>query len=112
MARWKRSDGVFHEEPFRLSITPDEVRRIAELAQMELEEPELETCGDPLGRILDFFAQIGDLDPGDPAAPESSGHRRELRPDRPGRSLNSIQATDQAPDRAAGHFRIPKVIDR
>jgi aspartyl-tRNA(Asn)/glutamyl-tRNA(Gln) amidotransferase subunit C len=95
-----------------LSITPDEVRRIAELAQMELEESELETCGDQLGRILDFFAQIDDLDPGDPVGVEPPGRSRELRPDRPGRSLNSIQATDPAPDRSAGHFRIPKVIDR
>ena len=94
-----------------MGISVDEVRRIAGLAQLELEEDELQQYAQQLGAILGFMESLRqvdtdgiDADPGSPVAPDH------LRPDtsRPGLQLKD--ALDNAPEAHDSHFGVPRVL--
>ncbi len=91
-------------------ITSEEVRAMARLARIHLDEAEVEAMRGQLTRILEAFSRL-QAHPGpaggEPAGPAAEGH---LRSDTPGSSLPRQEALDQAPDAAEGHVRIPRVL--
>jgi aspartyl-tRNA(Asn)/glutamyl-tRNA(Gln) amidotransferase subunit C len=92
-------------------ITDDEVRRIARLARLHLQEKEVADLRHQLGRILEVFSvlQAADLAP-NPLAPKAFGPGGDLRTDTPAASLPREEALAEAPDTADGHVRIPRVL--
>ncbi len=103
------------------TVTLDEVRRVAELANLRLtaeEEPDIERN---LNAILGYIAQLNELDTaGVPAMAQvaeviGAGHVLEgadLRQDAVQGSLQREAVMEQAPETDGRFFKVPKVIER
>lgn len=96
-----------------MAIRRDEVRRIAELARLEIREEDLGRIAGELSAVLDYAQALKRLDlagcepPGSVAAPGAP-----LRADEPdGRSLSQEQALAMAPETEGGLFIVPLVIE-
>jgi aspartyl-tRNA(Asn)/glutamyl-tRNA(Gln) amidotransferase subunit C len=89
-----------------------EVRRIARLAHLELEDAEVEALTRDLESILDHVALLDELDVSsvEPTAFALEAPA-EPREDVPGVCVPNAEALVNAPDSADGHFRVPQVID-
>jgi aspartyl-tRNA(Asn)/glutamyl-tRNA(Gln) amidotransferase subunit C len=99
-------------------VTVDEVERVAELAHLELTPEESGHMLHDLNAILDYVAELNELDTHGVAplaqvselfsAPGGSGLRVDgLRP-----SLERAIVLDQAPETDGVFFEVPKVIER
>ena len=87
--------------------------RIAELARLALTEDERRHLGRQLADILTYVEQVGAIDTtGIEPTSQVQLDAVTLRPDQPQPSLARADALANAPDaaRAAGLFRVPKVI--
>lgn len=94
-----------------MRIDNEEVRRIARLARIDLDESAAEELRADLARILDHVAVLEVLDTeGVPATARTSEDSSHLREDRPGPSLPPGRASAQAPEAAEGFFRVPRVL--
>jgi aspartyl-tRNA(Asn)/glutamyl-tRNA(Gln) amidotransferase subunit C len=94
-----------------LPIEANEVRRIAALAKLDLDDEQTETFRHQLQSILDHVALLDELDVADVAPTASTLERsRPRRDDRVEGALPEGEALDNAPDTDAGHFLVPKVI--
>lgn len=98
-----------------MPITEADVKKIADLAHMEITPEELRALTPQMAAIVAYVEQLNELDASgaEPAAggltPE--GERTESsREDAARPSLGQKLALDQAPDPAHGHFRVPKVL--
>lgn len=89
----------------------EEVRRIALLARLELDEATLVAFRSQLRSILDYVAMLDDIDVRS-TAPTSWARSvgQPLREDEEQASLSAEEALCNAPDAAAGHFRVPRVL--
>ena len=94
-----------------MGISIDEVRRVARLARLDFPPGELEKLTAQLSAVVDYIEHLRSVDTegvepdfGPPAS------EAQLRPDAPGDCLEPSQALANAPDAAAGHFRVPRVI--
>jgi aspartyl-tRNA(Asn)/glutamyl-tRNA(Gln) amidotransferase subunit C len=94
-----------------MGISPDEVRRIASLAKLRLEPHEVAVLAGQLSAILDHFARLRTVDVGG-VEPEAGppAVRAALRDDVPGCGPGAEAALQGAPEAAAGHFRVPRVL--
>jgi aspartyl-tRNA(Asn)/glutamyl-tRNA(Gln) amidotransferase subunit C len=92
-------------------LTIDEVERIAALARLALTAGEKALYAAQLARILDYAGQVAELETRD-VAPTSAlgGHSPLERPDVAQQGLPREAALSNAPDAAAGFFRVPKVL--
>jgi aspartyl-tRNA(Asn)/glutamyl-tRNA(Gln) amidotransferase subunit C len=94
-------------------LTREDVRRIAELASLELTEAEVETFTRQLAEILAYARQVQEIDTtGVPPMSHVAGAAPLDRPDDPRPSLPRDVLLDRAPDGSteAGLFRVPRVI--
>ena len=92
-----------------MEITPEEVRHIARLARLELTADEVTRFQVELSQILDYVAQLEDMEGGDrvePPAPDQP-----LRPDVVEPCADPSALHRQAPDFVDGLFRIPRVVE-
>ena len=109
------------EESGAKRVTRDEVRHVAELANLQLtaeEEPVLER---DLNAILNYIAQMNELDTTGVPAMAQVGEMLALSPDETGDALR-MDAVRPSLDRAAvmavapetdgRFFKVPKVIER
>jgi len=111
-----------------MTISREDVLRVAELAQLELTPEEAELYRGQLDEILNYIGKLQKLDvtnvepmtqmlfgSTEPAASSSASARQEepdLREDKL-RPCNIADAVlEQAPDAAKPFFRVPKVIER
>jgi aspartyl-tRNA(Asn)/glutamyl-tRNA(Gln) amidotransferase subunit C len=95
-----------------VSLTRDDVLRIAELARLELTEDEVELFTRQLASILDYVEQIRELNTtGVPATSQVIGQAID-REDVVGPQLSRDEALANAPDAAieAGLFKVPRVM--
>jgi aspartyl-tRNA(Asn)/glutamyl-tRNA(Gln) amidotransferase subunit C len=101
------------EDLARVSISLDDVRHIAGLARLEIEESSLERYRDQLREILDCFRVIEELesDPGGAGGSLPAGSATP-RPDSPRDCVRPEEALANAPETDSGLFRIPGVRDR
>ena len=95
--------------PDDLSIA--EVERIAALARLALTDEEKALYAAQLGRILEYARLVAELDTREvaPTAAIGSGAQAE-RADVPRPPLPHETAVANAPDTAAGLFRVPRVL--
>jgi aspartyl-tRNA(Asn)/glutamyl-tRNA(Gln) amidotransferase subunit C len=94
------------------TLNHQEVKRIAELARLELTANELELFTRQLGDILTYVEQIRSLDTTGVPPTSSVLNRPVDRPDEPRPSLSRADLLRNAPDAApeAGLFKVPRVI--
>jgi aspartyl-tRNA(Asn)/glutamyl-tRNA(Gln) amidotransferase subunit C len=98
-----------------MPITKSDIEKIAQLAHLELDEEEVNVFGAQIADIVTYVEQLNELDTKnvEPAlgglTPEGeatdSARDDEIEP-----SLGQSVALEEAPDPAAGHFRVPKVL--
>jgi aspartyl-tRNA(Asn)/glutamyl-tRNA(Gln) amidotransferase subunit C len=99
-----------------LKITDDEVRYVADLANLRLSEEEVAGMAHDLGEILTHIEQLNELDTSDVKPMAQVLYEAEetatLREDVPHTSLGNSLALANAPASGAGYFKVPKVIER
>ncbi len=98
-------------------VTAEDVERVAELAHLELAPEETERMLRDLNAILDYVAELNELDTSGvaPLAQVSelgSDATDEPRADRVEPSLNRATVMTQAPETDQVFFKVPKVIER
>ena len=95
-----------------MSLTRDDVKRIAELARLELTNEELDLYTRQLGDILAYVEQIRSLDTAGVAPTSQVLNRPVDRDDVPDATLSRPELLGNAPDAAieAGLFKVPRVI--
>jgi aspartyl-tRNA(Asn)/glutamyl-tRNA(Gln) amidotransferase subunit C len=98
-----------------MPITQADIEKVAQLAHLELAEEELKTFGPQMAEIVSYVEQLNEIDTTnvEPAigglTPE--GEKTDSsRDDEIYGSLGQTTALAEAPDAAAGHFRVPKVL--
>jgi aspartyl-tRNA(Asn)/glutamyl-tRNA(Gln) amidotransferase subunit C len=95
-----------------MKITKQEVEHVATLARLELSEQEKENLTDQLSNILTYVEKLNELDT---RGVEPTSHVLDIsnvmRDDVPGESLSQDKALSNAPDQAAGHYRVPLIIE-
>jgi len=95
--------------------TEADIEKIAQLAHLEITDEERKMFAPQISEIVTYVEQLNEIDTSsvEPAlgglTPEgeatSADRNDEVQP-----SLGQKIALDQAPDPAAGHFRVPKVL--
>ena len=98
-----------------MSVTKEEVEKIADLAHLRFSAEELEVFVSQFQRILDYFEQLKTA-PTDGVEPtyqalEESDPEAGLREDQVRPSLDVQVAIEEAPQSGKGYFRVPKVIE-
>lgn len=95
-----------------MPLRREDVKRIAELARLELTSGELELFTRQLGDILTYVEQIRALDTTGVAPTSQVLNRPVDRDDVPGATLSRPELLGNAPDAAteAGLFKVPRVI--
>ena len=90
-------------------VTVEEVQRVAELAHLELTPEETPRILNDLNAILDYVAELNELDTSGvaPLAQVS-----ELLDDHVQPSLDRAEVLSQAPETDGVFFKVPKVIER
>jgi len=93
-------------------LSPEQVRAVAQLAALELDERETQIMCEDLGAILEHFAALAGVDVTDV---EPTVHPVPLsgawRPDRAVPSGLAEALLAAAPESAEGGFSVPKVLD-
>ena len=99
-------------------VTVEEVERVAELAHLELKPEETPGMLRDLNAILDYVAELNQLDTAGvaPLAQVSdlvdAAGKGVLRPDALLPSLDRADVMPQAPETDGVFFKVPKVIER
>ncbi len=98
-----------------MPITETDIEKIAQLAHLDITSDERKMFAPQISEIVTYVEQLNAIDTSavEPAlgglTPQGeqtdSSRLDELQP-----SLGQKLALDQAPDAAAGHFRVPKVL--
>lgn len=94
-----------------MSLSLEEVRKVARLARLELSGPDLARMRQQLSAILDYVEQLNQLDTADV---EPLAHplpvQNVFRPDEPAPSLAVDEALQNAPERKGDYFAVPAVF--
>jgi aspartyl-tRNA(Asn)/glutamyl-tRNA(Gln) amidotransferase subunit C len=95
-----------------MKITREDVEHVARLARLRFEEEELDRFTLQMNDILTYVEQLNELDT---AHVEPTTHAMELfnvfREDEVKESIPEEAALANAPQRAGGSFRVPRVIE-
>ncbi len=94
-----------------MAITRQTVLHIAELARLRLDESEVESLKNDLSRILDYVAELGELDTSDVPPTVQMAAMSAGRPDQKRPGLAPEQALAEAPKTAQGGFAVPGFVD-
>jgi aspartyl-tRNA(Asn)/glutamyl-tRNA(Gln) amidotransferase subunit C len=99
-----------------MNITEQEIRRVAELANLALTEEEVARMAKDLSGILTHVDKLNELDTTgvEPMAQVifDSAETATLREDRERPPLGNHDALANAPLAGSGYFKVPKVIER
>lgn len=94
------------------NITPDEVRRIAALANIGLSDTEVTQMTVELDAIVGFVQQLQSVDTTDVAATDQvTGLVDVMRPDEVKSELSRKQLLANAPAQQDGFFKVKRVLD-
>jgi aspartyl-tRNA(Asn)/glutamyl-tRNA(Gln) amidotransferase subunit C len=95
-----------------MKISKQEVEHVARLARLELSEQEKEKLADQLSNILTYVETLNSIDT---TGVEPTSHvldiKNVMRDDVALPGLTQEQALANAPDKAAGHYKVPKIIE-
>ena len=87
------------------AVEHEEVRHVASLARIDLDDEEVERFAGQFLDILDAFEQLDEV----PAVDEEAELANVMRPDEVHESLDQEDALANAPETEAGFFKGPKV---
>ena len=95
-----------------MSLTADDVRKVAHLARLELSDAEVETMTRQLAAIVDYVDQLKQV-PTDGVEPlaHALDVSNVFRADEPAPSLPVDEALANAPQRKGDFYRVPAVLD-
>ncbi len=95
-----------------MSIKKEDVKKIAKLARLKLTDKELDFFAPQLALILDYIAQLREVDTSDV---EPTTHalpiRNVFRKDKIGPSLERDDVLRNAPSQEEGLFKVPRIIE-
>ena len=95
-----------------MRLSAEEVRQVAQLARIGLDDDEVEQMRDQLSNILDHFDVLGNLDTD---GVEPTGHSVDVesvtRDDVVEDSLSKDEVLSNAPDREADFLRVRAVLE-
>ena len=95
-----------------MKISKQEVEHVAKLARLEFSEAETEQFAGQLSNILTYVEKMNELDT---KGVEPTAHvldiRNVMRDDVAAPSLPQERALANAPEKAAGHYKVPKIIE-
>lgn len=99
-----------------MTLTDDEVRYVADLANLRLSKEEVQRMSHDLGQILTHIEQLNELDTQnvEPMAQVlyDADETATLREDIPHKTLTNEEALANAPVSGNGYYKVPKVIER
>jgi aspartyl-tRNA(Asn)/glutamyl-tRNA(Gln) amidotransferase subunit C len=98
-----------------MPINEADIEKIAQLAHLEISREEVLVFAPQIAEIVTYVEQLNEIDTSN-VEPATGGLTREgedtdsARDDAIAPSLGQKVALEEAPDPAAGHFRVPKVL--
>ena len=93
-------------------ISSDEVKKVAQLARLELNENEINQHAEQLEKILEYIKQLEKINTEDvPCTTRAIEVVNVLRKDEKKNYENSDAILDLAPSRENKFFRVPKIIN-
>ena len=98
-----------------MPIKPEDIKKVADLAHLELPEEELKTLGPQITEIVNYVEQLNELDTKN-VEPALGGLTPEgeqtvsSRADEVAGSVGQKTALAEAPEPGSGHLRVPKVL--
>jgi len=99
-----------------MAFTEKDVRYVADLAHLELTEEEVKRFLPQLDSILQYVQKLNELDTSgiEPMAQVTypGSENASFRSDQPHRNFSQEEALANAPERGAGSFKVPRVIER
>jgi aspartyl-tRNA(Asn)/glutamyl-tRNA(Gln) amidotransferase subunit C len=99
-----------------VKITVEEVRRVADLANLALREDEVARMANDLDGILSHIEKLNELDTSNvpPMAQVlfEAGETATLREDRERPTLPNAEAVANAAVTSGGYYKVPRVIER
>jgi aspartyl-tRNA(Asn)/glutamyl-tRNA(Gln) amidotransferase subunit C len=99
-----------------MRLTEEDVRRVADLANLALSESEISRMAKDLDGILGHVDKLNELDTTgvEPMAQVlfDAGETATLREDRECPTLSNADAVANAPATSGGYYKVPKVIER
>jgi len=94
-----------------MKISPEEVKYVARLAHLDLDNEEVQAMTEKLDSILSYFEKLNELDTtGVPPATHTIDTRNAFRDDVTGVSLNQREALANGPLCNEEAFVVPRVI--
>jgi len=87
------------------AVDGDEVRHIADLARVDLDDSEVERFTEQFGEILSAFEALDEV----PEVEREADLTNVMRPDEVSEGLSQADALRNAPESEAGQFKGPKV---
>ena len=87
------------------AVDDEEVRHVASLARVDLEEREVERFADQFADILEYFEALDDV----PDVDGEADLANVMRPDEVREGLTREEALSNAPETEDGQFRGPRV---
>lgn len=95
-----------------MALSREEVRRIAELARLDIADDKVDRMARELSSVLDFVGALNRLDLGGLDASAFAPAAAPLREDEPDpRRLTTEQALAAAPESEHGFFIVPPIIE-
>jgi aspartyl-tRNA(Asn)/glutamyl-tRNA(Gln) amidotransferase subunit C len=99
-----------------MKITEQEVRRVAELAQLALSDEEVARMAQDMSAVLTYIDKLNELDTANVEPMTQvlydAGETATLREDVERPSLTNADAVANAPVAGAGYYKVPRVIER
>ena len=98
-----------------MPIKESDIQKVAQLAHLELAEDELQVFVPQMADIIAYVEQLNELatanvEPARGGLTPAGERTDSSRDDQVASSLGQKTALEAAPDAAAGHFRVPKVL--
>lgn len=96
-----------------MSLTPEQVRHIARLARLGIEDAEVGRFAGQLSEILDYFERLEQVDTENvPPTAHTLPIHNVFRDDQTAPSLTAEEALANAPQSEDGFFRVRAVLDK
>ena len=92
-------------------ITKEEVRKVAELARLELNENEINNHAEQLEKILEYIKQLDEIDTNEvPCTTRAIEVTNVFRKDKKQNSDCKEELLDLAPSKEDEYFKVPKIL--
>ena len=103
---------IQHDLNHMKRISSDEVKKVAQLARLELNESEIQQHAEQLEKILDYIKQLEKINTENiPCTTRAIEVVNVLRKDEKKDYKNSEELLDLAPSRENKFFKVPKIIN-